>query len=245
MLDQGEGPPRGPPCRREGRSRSSCGAQRTGPPGRRRLALSSRNTSGGSGQSASPAWQVMAPPPPHAIFGCDIYIPARGDRRNARRLHQTLPGQPPRAASAYTPYNQVTIPCTGTSVLALELCGKGRAQEPRGAAGGRLPRPQTRTCRAGAAPTFSLRPSTTARRRRSSSAANYWSTYRTRLPPGTASQPVPASGAWARRRLRRQLPGANYSHRHGRAGADGRVSLPCRSTSAARSPGRKAPKGAR
>ncbi len=128
---------------------------------------------GGSDISVT-GWQVMALRAARNL-GCDV--PAEViDRAIAfiKRCQETRTG-----AFRYMPYQFTTVPCTGTSILALELCGKNEHKSPAVLAGAaylirndNLPRWNSGHffygIYYGAQATFQV-------------GGNYWKTYRTRL----------------------------------------------------------------
>jgi hypothetical protein len=76
-------------------------------------------------------WQILALRGARNL-GCDV--PASTMERAVEFIKRC---QDPRGGFRYTPYGGVTLPCTGTGVLCLELCGKNEHRSPavlRGAA---------------------------------------------------------------------------------------------------------------
>jgi hypothetical protein len=128
---------------------------------------------GGSDISVT-GWQVMALRAAKNL-GCDV--PAQTIDRAVDYIKRCQDART--GGFRYMPFNRVTVPCTGTSILALELCGKDQHKSPEVLrAGAFLIRNSNLptwggyhffySIYYGAQATFQL-------------GGNYWSTYRTRL----------------------------------------------------------------
>jgi hypothetical protein len=132
-------------------------------------------------------WQVMALRAAKNL-GCDVPAETIADAVDFIKRCQDRSG-----AFRYMPYSRITVPCTGTSVLALELCGKDEHRSSavlRGASylirNENLPRWSSGFffygIYYGAQATFQV-------------GGNYWSTYRTRLHQIMLSNQGP-TGSW-------------------------------------------------
>ncbi len=119
-------------------------------------------------------WQVMALRAARNL-GCDV--PAQVIEQAVAYIKRCQDGRS--GGFRYMPHAQVTVPCTGTSILALELCGKDQHKSPEVLKAGaylirneNLPRwggfHFSYSIYYGAQATFQL-------------GGNYWSTYRSRL----------------------------------------------------------------
>jgi hypothetical protein len=76
-------------------------------------------------------WQVMALRAAKNL-GCDV--PPEAIDRAVEYIKRCQ--DPSTGGFRYTPYGGVTVPCTGTSILALEICGKDRHHSPEALKGG-------------------------------------------------------------------------------------------------------------
>jgi hypothetical protein len=134
-------------------------------------------------------WQIMALRAAKNL-GCDV--PARTIDRAVDYVKRCQDGRS--GGFHYMPGVRVTVPCTGTSILALELCGKDRHHSPEALRGGaflirseNLPRwgggHFFYSIYYGSQATFQL-------------GGNYWSTYRPRLHQVLLSQQN-SSGSWS------------------------------------------------